>query len=115
MKNVLPEAHLEHVHVLEKHTVEFEEFCRRNNIPFEIQSRSCDESVYWIRAGIDYADAQIMVYKMGWHSGVEDGFDVNRAIRELAFTYFYWAPEYEYELTLHGRNIDEDTFFRTLW
>ena len=112
MDYCLAKAHFEEVKVAEKCAEEFEGFCGRNNIPFEIQSRSGNTTVYLIRAGRDYTDAQIMVYKMGWCGNTESVVDINNAIRELAFTYFYWAPEYEYELALESRNHADEMMIR---
>ena len=112
MYSCLAEARLEQVTVKAVHTAEVEAFCRRNNIPFEVQSHSDEEAVYLIRAGRDYTDAQLMVYKMRWGGNTEEAVDINNAIRELAFTYFYWKPEYEYELTLGQRDHADEMMIR---
>ena len=114
MTNILPEAHYEQVTVSAVHTAAFEAFCQRNNIPFEIHSRNVGESTYLIRAGIDYMDAQIMVYKMGWHSNDENDFDVSNSFRYLIFARDFWAPEYDYELSVRPRSNEYDINFQSM-
>lgn len=107
MDYTLPKAHFEQVKVQKEHTVEFEAFCRRNNIPFEIQVHNGDESVYLIRAGRDYTDAQLMVHKMGWNGLKADDPEFIGTMEILRFYYFFWIPEYEYELSLSPRNKED--------
>lgn len=107
MTNILPEAHFEQVHVDAAHAAEFEAFCQRNNIPVEALIHSGNKSIYSVRAGRDFSDAQLMTHKMGWNGFKTDDPDFVKAIENLRFYYFYWIPEYQYELSLGPRSNED--------
>lgn len=114
MNNLLPKAHFEQVTVSAVHATEFEAFCQRNDIPFEIHSHHSGEATYLIRAGIDHMDAQIMVYKMGWYGAVENDYEVSDSLRYLIFSRDFWIPGYDYELTIGPRNKEDEINFRAI-
>ena len=107
MTKSLPDAHFEQITLSPKFSDAFEQFCLRNAIPVERHSHDGNKCVYLVRAGMDYTDAQIMVYRMGWHGIIPDDFDIESEINRLTLYYFYWKPEYEYELTLPLRNNED--------
>ena len=107
MDESLPDADWRELKVASTHADAFEQFCERNSIPFTCYHRDDTEWHYIIRAGMDYTDAQIMVYRMGWHRTVSDDFDIESEINNLAFYYYFWKPEYEYELNLPQRNTKD--------
>ena len=112
MTSFLPDAHFEQITVNAAHASEFEAFCQRNNIPFEAHSYGGNDATYLVRAGIDYMDAHIRVYKMGWHGEGENDFDVNNSLRYLIFSRNFWIPEYDYELSIHPRSKEDDINFQ---
>ena len=112
MNNILPEAHFEQITISAVHTADFEAFCQRKDISFNVHNCDVGECTYLIRAGIDYMDAQIMVYKMGWHGDFENAFEVSNSFRYLIFARDFWAPEYDYELSVRPRNKEDDINFQ---
>lgn len=108
MENCLSDTRFEEVKVDIRFIKEFEAFCGRNNIPVEVCDHDDNEHTYLIRAGRDYSDAQIMVYQMGWSGKRTNDPDVSAAIADLAFSYFFWVPEYEYEWSLGHRNREDE-------
>ena len=108
MENCLSDTRFEEVKVDIRFAEEFDAFCGRNNIPAEVRDHHGDEYTYLVRAGRDYSDAQIMVYQMGWSGKSMDEPDVSAAIADLAFSYFFWVPEYEYEWSMGHRNREDE-------
>ena len=107
MENVALQTYKEIV-VKERNRIEFETFCDRNGIPFSIATIAGDECSYWIRTGMDFDDAAIMVHKKLWAG--EDKKDVNlinslvmkHLFREVCFWYELFLPEREDELILNA-------------
>ena len=108
MNHILPEAHRMEITLQAKHANEFENFCHRNEIPFVLHYHTVDEHTYLVRAGIDCTDALIMVFKMKWDKSEQDSIDALNALNALVFTHNYFAPEYEYELTVGLRNLEDE-------
>ena len=88
MENILPEAPLEAITLPPRHAEEFEAFCFRNHIPFEI-----DGGTYRIRAGIDHTNTLIMAYTNGWLVDADPN-EVNLLVMEHNFQ----SPMFDYEL-----------------
>ena len=107
MNNCLHEVHFEEVEVLAKFATEFEHFCDRNNIPFKIHDNNSNKCTYFVRAGIDYTDALIMILKMGWDGSNRNDVDVINTLNTLVMSHNYFQPEYEYELPVGSRNPDD--------
>ena len=61
MTSFLPDAHFEQITVNAAHASEFEAFCQRNNIPFEVHNCDVGESTYVIDIDNDFATIPMAV------------------------------------------------------
>lgn len=81
---------------------EMENFLSRNSIPYSVESGEQGVTVFWVRAGFDYRDAQIFALKK-W-GDLRNPKVVNH-INNLVLERDYPEPRFEYE-QYGGRHVD---------
>ena len=82
----------------------FENFCNRNQIPFEEVYTGDQEITYCVRDGIDEKDVCSYMLRKTLTPGELETYDL---IHMLFLQRIYWAPQYEYEFHIYRTPEDE--------
>lgn len=101
---VLPEAPWISFSIDSKNRELFENFCDRNQIPFEEVYVGEEAINYCVRNGIDAQDVHSYMLRKTLIPGDLETYDL---IHMLFLLRIYWVPQYEYELRIYRNPEDE--------
>lgn len=101
---ILPKAPWITFSIDTEHRELFENFCNRNQIPFEEVYAGNQEITYCVRDGIDEKDVCSYMLRKTLTPGDLETYDL---IHMLFLLRIYWAPQYEYEFHIYRTPEDE--------